>query len=190
VELVAAVAVLMGDGVALGTRPGRVARAGLIAACLATAALAAVQQASFFSVMRERRASSEGDDLRAYLAAHPGERVHVGYGGDDRWTYVRPLAVFATGIYLIDAPAVQECQRSGLDVPPATIDAIRACRVEAWLLPRDNPPFAGANRYDPGKWPALFPPAFVAAFTGTYVRDGSTQYFDIWRCRAQPAGPP
>jgi hypothetical protein len=172
--------------VARGVRPGRVARAGLIAACLAIVAIAAVQQASFLGVMRERRATSEGDDLRAYLAAHPGERIQVGYGRDDRWTFVRPLAVFATGIYLIDAPAVQEYQRSGLGLPTATIQAIRTCEVDTWLLPRGSPPFEGPNRYDPGAWPALFPPAFMAAFAETYVRAETTRYFDVWRCRAQP----
>ena len=136
--------------------------------------------------MSERRADGEVDDLRAYLAAHPGERVHVGYARDDRWTFVRPLAVFASGVYLIDAPAVQEYQRSGLDIPPATIDAIRACRVETWLVPRTAPPFEGANRYDPGRWPAVFPPRFIAAFTGAYAHEGSTRYFDIWRCRTRP----
>jgi hypothetical protein len=56
-----------------------------------------------------------------------------------------------------------------------------------WLLPKGDAPFVGPNRYAPSELPALFPPAFIAAFAETYVRMGATRYFDVWRCRTPTA---
>ena len=161
-------------------------RATLAAAGLAAVAIAGLQQAFFLRTMWERGAYADGDDLRGYLAAHPGQRVQVGHGGVEHLTFVRPLAVFASGDYFVDAPAVQEHQRAGLDIPAATLEALRACRADVWLLPKGGPPFDGPNAYDPAAMPALFPGAFVGVFTGSYERAGETTFFDVWRCRARP----
>ena len=92
----------------------------------------------------------------------------------------------ALGLYLIDAPAVQEHQLSRLPFPQATIDAIRQCRADVWLVPRGAEPFVGPNRYPAVDLASLFPDAFRTAFHAAYVADGHTDYFDVWRCRARP----
>lgn len=155
----------------------------LLAASVIAVALAILQQVSFHRVMYERASSSEAADLRTFLAAHRGQTVHVGHGRADVLTFVRPLAVFASGVYVLDAPAVQEHQRAGLPLPAATLEAVRSCRIDIWLLPKGSPPFEGANRYAPAEMPALFPAPFVEAFEARYVRVDATRYFDVWRCR-------
>jgi hypothetical protein len=35
---------------------------------------------------------------------------------------------------------------SGLDIPLATIDALRRCEVDVWLIPKDAKPFDGPNK--------------------------------------------
>ena len=80
---------------------------------------------------------------------------------------------------------MQEHQLSRLPLPAATIDAIRRCRADVWLVPRGTEPFTGPNRYPAAAMAPIFPEALRAAFRDAYVADGHTQYFDVWRCRAK-----
>jgi len=107
----------------------------------------------------------------------------MGYGRDDRPTLVRPIVVFRSGTYLLDAPAVQEHQLSGIEIPPATIAALRACAVDYWLIPQGEEPFTGPNKYPAILLKPLFPESFRQAFFESYERDGRTQYYDVWQCR-------
>lgn len=155
------------------------------AAWIAAAVLIAVaQQISFVRVLTEGERAAR-DDVRAWLAAHPGETAQMAYSGYDRPTFARPDLTFRSGLYLIDGPAVQEHQLSGLAVPPATLAAIRACRADVWLAPRDTEPFAGPNRYPAMARAALFPDAFRRAFAESYVRESQTRFYDVWRCRSR-----
>jgi len=155
-------------------------------AWLVTAVLVALsQQASFIRIVAADPAAETRADLRAFLDAHPGAVVQMAYSGYDRPTFVRPELTFRSGLYLIDAPAVQEHQLSGLPVPAATTDAIRACRADVWLVPRGTEPFAGSSRYPAMDLAPLFPDAFRQAFRDAYARDGATRFFDVWRCRAK-----
>ena len=110
----------------------------------------------------------------------------MGYANaGERWTYVRPAIVFRTNRYPIDAPAVQEYEMSGLPMPTATIDALRRCETEFWLIPRGATPFSGPNKYPSTHLANLFPEPFTRAFFETYTHDRAhdTRYFDVWRCR-------
>ena len=153
---------------------------------LAAAIIALAWQASFLRVMHEARGRDEAGDLARYLDAHPRVVAQMAYSGYDRPTYARPPLTFRSGLYLIDAPAVQEHQLSRLPFPQATIDAIRQCRADVWLVPRGAEPFVGPNRYPAVDLASLFPDAFRTAFHAAYVADGHTDYFDVWRCRARP----
>ena len=160
----------------------------IAAAWLGTACLVALaQQASFASTMAQRDRVDETADLRAFVDSHPGLVVELGYAGDDRLTFARPELVFRTGAYTIDAPAVQEHQLSGIAIPAATLDAVRSCRTDVWLIPRGAAPFEGLNRYSQMALAPLFSDAFRSAFREAYVLDGATRYYDIWRCRTRPA---
>jgi hypothetical protein len=181
--VVYAVALVLRDREALPA--SQAARVLALSCAIAAVVVAVAQQASFLRIMHARDATGENADLRAFLQAHPGLVVEMGYNGDDRLTFARPELVFRNGSYLIDTPAVQEHQLSGVALPPATIDAIRSCRADVWLVPRGTAPFEGPNRYPAMNLAPLFPDAFRAAFAEAYAHDGATRYYDVWRCRAR-----
>jgi len=145
--------------------------------------LAIAQQGTFLNAFRLRSGLDEPADIVRFLDAHPGAVVEMGYGRDDRPTLVRPIVVFRSGTYLLDAPAVQEHQLSGIEIPPATIAALRACAVDYWLIPQGEEPFTGPNKYPAILLKPLFPESFRQAFFESYERDGRTQYYDVWQCR-------
>jgi hypothetical protein len=142
-----------------------------------------MQQEYFIRLATDRALAGSYDDVAEYLATHPGERVGMGYTSAEAMTFARTLVVFKTGEYLLDAPAMQEHQLSGLAVPQATIDAIRGCSMQTWLLPRGTPPFHLGNDYPQTGYAEIFPPAFIDAFHQHYVLQGQTLYYDVWRCR-------
>ena len=167
-----------GDPAAAGTA---------LAWTVAAAIVALAWHTSFLRQMHEARSRDEAADLTRYLDAHPGVVAQMAYNGYDRPTYARPVLTFRSGLYLIDAPAVQEHQLSRLPLPVATVDAVRRCRVDVWLAPRGTEPFAGPNRYPAVALAPIFPDALRAAFHDAYIADGHTEYFDVWRCRTRPA---
>jgi hypothetical protein len=147
-------------------------------------ALAGAHQTAFQRALLDRSGAQELDDLRMFARAHPKAIVEMGYGSDDRLILARPELVFRSGVYLLDPPAIQEHQLSGLEIPPATIDAIRACRVDYWLIPLGQEPFSGPNRYPAMRLKPLFPASFRQAFFDSYEPKARTQYYEAWRCRS------
>jgi hypothetical protein len=158
------------------------AAAGFVASALV---IALAQQVSFVRIVAERTHDDEVGDIHQFLEAHPGKTVEMGYGRDDRLTLVRPVLVFRNGSYLLDAPAVQEHQLSGLEVPQSTIEAIRACAVDYWLIPQGQEPFSGLNRYTAMQLKPLFSEEFRTAFLETYLQQDRTRYYDVWACRTR-----
>jgi hypothetical protein len=150
--------------------------------------VATLQQLYFVGVMRSEAAETAiaANDVMSALDANPGQTMAMGYASaGERLTYVRPAIVFRTGRYPIDAPAVQEFQMSGLDLPPATIDAVQRCAIAIWLIPTGAAPFEGPNKYPSQHERPLFSDAFRRAFLATYIRDSGVngRAFDAWRCR-------
>jgi hypothetical protein len=106
----------------------------------------------------------------------------MGYTAAERMTFARTIVVFATGEYLLDVPAIQEHQLSGLPLPESTIDAIRSCAVRTWLIPRAGEPFRIRNDYPSTGYREIFPQDLIDAFEQNYRRTGSTRYYDVWEC--------
>jgi hypothetical protein len=144
-----------------------------------------IQQQYFFRITIDPAVEGSYVDVARYLREHPGEQVAVGYTSAERMTFARTLTVFATGTYLLDVPAVQEYQLSGMELPPATYQAIRSCAVSTWLIPKAGNPFDIRNDYPSTGYKQSFAPEFIAAFDAAYQRDGSTEYYDVWRCRVK-----
>jgi hypothetical protein len=178
-----AAARILGSGRLPGGDPTAVPVA--LAWVLAAAVVAVAWHVSFLRVMQEARSRDEAGDIARYLDAHPRVVAQMAYNGYDRPTFARPLLTFRSGLYLIDAPAVQEHQLSRLGLPQATVDAIRHCRADVWLVPRGTEPFVGPNRYPAVALAPIFPAALHDAFHEAYVPEGHTEYFDVWRCRAK-----
>ena len=148
---------------------------------LVAAAVALVQQTQFVTTMQGRRALHEIRDIQTFVDRHPGV-VEMGYGADDPMTFERPVLVFRNNAYLLDAPAVGEHQLAGLGIPSATLDALRQCRVNYWLIPKGEAPFTALNMY-PAVFPRpVFPDEFRRVFHETHTRAATTDYFDAWQC--------
>jgi hypothetical protein len=145
--------------------------------------LAILQQEYFFRPTLDADVTGSFRDVRAYIDRHPLERVGVGYAAPERMTFARTLTVFETGEYLLDVPALQEHQLSGVQLPQATLDALRSCAVSTWLLPIGGEPFRIRNVYPSTKHEDVFPREFIDAFHQTYRREERTRYYDVWRCR-------
>jgi hypothetical protein len=144
--------------------------------------IALAQQASFISTVRQLDAVGPIADVTRFLDQHRDSVVQMGYSSDERATFVRPLIVFRSRLYLLDQPAIQEHQLAGIEIPPATMDAVRSCVVTYWLIPKDGEPFSAINRYPMTHGRALFGGDFRRVFLETYRRTGSTEHFDVWKC--------
>jgi len=155
------------------------------AAFVTTVGLVAFAQQAYFWWAATLDAGVEAvDDIERFASAHPRTRVAMGYtDNDERLTFARPVLVFRDSAYLIDAPAVQEYQMSGLELPAATLDALRRCDVGVWLLPRHGAPFKTRNNYPSTGYRPLFPEAFQRTFVEVYEHTGNTRFYQIWRCR-------
>jgi hypothetical protein len=143
--------------------------------------VALMEQATFLRTMNERRARDEAGDVERFARAHQGS-IQMGYGTSESASLVRPILVFRDGAYAIDQPAVRELQLEGLEMPAATLDALAACRVAYWLIPKGEAPFGGRNGYAAVHLRPLYPDAFRARFLATHTRTASTDYYDVWQC--------
>jgi hypothetical protein len=133
-------------------------------------------------------AAAATQDLTAIIQAHPGERIEMGYSHSYPLTSFRPTLVFAGNPLTLDAPALDDMQLAGLVIPQATIDYIKSCKTNIWLIPKGEAPFVIPNIYeDPKVFPRrnLFEDRFRQAFLLQYQRVGSSDYFDLWACREE-----
>jgi hypothetical protein len=144
-------------------------------------AVAAAQSAQLVSTMIPRRALDDVEDVRAFLASHPGT-VEMAYGQTEARSLIRPILTFRNDTYLLDQPAIREYQLQGLDLPPATIDAVRRCAVAYWLVPRNERPFSGVNGYPSVLLKPLYSDDLRAAFAASHRLTESTKYYDVWKC--------
>jgi hypothetical protein len=147
--------------------------------------LAAGSQAYFLSGLHRSDWNGLHRELTVLLEEPALARAQVGYADAGPATYLRPLAVFRSGEYLLDAPAIQEHQLSGVAIPVATIARIERCEIPVWILPRGEP-FSAVNAYPQTGHRRLFPEPFRKAFLARYVRSQSGRYLDVWTCAPGP----
>ena len=173
----------------VGAVPDRVRRQaafryGAPALAIVSTILAVCQQVFFFAGIAETGGTRFVDDLERFAAAHPGRTIAMGYGKTgERLTFSRALLVFQSGAYLLDAPAIQEYQMSGQELPPQTIAALAACRVDLFVFPKESDPFTAGNKYPAVRDRPLFSAEFRRVFFERYAREADTGYFQVWRCR-------
>jgi hypothetical protein len=160
------------------------------AAFLASMAMVACLQTSYFVWSASRIPGTPVvEDISRFTALHPSARIEMGYSDvNEALTFVRPVLVFRQGSYLLDAPAIQEYQMSGVELPAATLRAIEECQVDIWLIAKGGQPFLIRNRYPVTGYAPIFDAAFRLAFQRTYRRASSTRFFDVWVCAATVAG--
>jgi hypothetical protein len=166
-------------------------RGGTAAYVVTLVILAGVQQSLFVHFLMTTGQPRALDDLRQFLAGRDGSRVDMGYGGPSMFrgsgplTYVRPFLTFRSGGYLLDAPAIQEHQLAGIEIPAATLRSLKACEIQYWLVPRGDAPFATRNLYARTGHRPLFPEPFQVAFDASYRKAEPTAFYDVYECTAR-----
>ncbi len=162
-------------------------KAWALAFCLTAIVIAVPRQTTLIRTVSARDLGPIVSELRDFYRAHSGHIIEVGYSGTSYASEARPAMVFLTHSYLLDAPAVQEYRRAGLDMPQATIQAIRDCRVEYWLIPVGAAPFDVPNAYWPAGPPDVFSKTFQDTFQLSYRQTATTRHFSVWECRQRRA---
>jgi hypothetical protein len=143
--------------------------------------IAIVQQAQFLTAVRARARVGDVDELAALSRTYPGV-LEMGYGSDESLSLERPILVFRNGSYFLDQPAVREYQLQGMELPAATISALRDCRAAYWLTPRHEHPFSAVNAYSLVALQPLYSETFRSTFFRTHRLVGSSPHFDVWQC--------
>jgi hypothetical protein len=121
-------------------------------------------------------------DLDQFMATHPNRTIGMGYGAVSyQLSTYRPQLVFAGNPYLLDSASLMEMQASGLNnTPESTLNALRTCQTEIWLIPKGNPPFQVYSYYPPLQ--KLFSDEFRKTFAEHYDRQSETEFYDAWFC--------
>lgn len=128
-------------------------------------------------------------ELRATLAAHPGETIVLG-AGDDAYgpgyiaTYARSELALHGQPYLFDPCAIMDIRKAGYPdaaaTPPGILDAATPPLV---LIPHGERPFAMNNFYGG----SVFPEEFQRAFVRSYGLRSAGRHFDLWAPLPAPA---
>lgn len=120
-------------------------------------------------------------DIGKVLMSYPNASIGMGYGGDYRLTWYRPILVFAGNPYLIDAVALMDMQKAGLKIPSKTLKALDSCQIKIWLIPKGGQAFEMQNSH----WPhnQLFSDEFKEIFLKRYEIREQSKYFDVWCCK-------
>lgn len=125
-------------------------------------------------------------DINDVMKSYPKSTIGMGFSegyGNYELTYYRPVLVFAGNPYLVDPAIMFEMQVSNVNtVSSGTINALRSCQTDIWLLPKvTNVPFDLKNFYPPND--LVFTEEFRTVFLQNYYRSGESKYYDLWSCR-------
>jgi len=128
-------------------------------------------------------------DVREIMARYPDITIGMACGGENsnfRYTWLRPLLVFANHPLLVEPIAVMECQLTGKEMPNETFRALEQGVVSMWLVPRNQRPFDKLNWYAPHD--PIFSARFIKHFESLHSPLGHSKYFDLWFWTGQDQG--
>ncbi len=122
-------------------------------------------------------------DIEKIIERYPNTNIEMGYGENTGYplTYYRPILVFHGNPYLIDANALMDMRKAGIDINNKTIEVLDSCSTKIWLIPKDNQPFAQPSYYDNS--PPLFNKKFKQVFFNKYRLQEQSEFFDLWFCQ-------
>ncbi len=162
----------------------RVPARGLLAGAALTIVIAGMvseYRATMLVAWQQGQAPGLAAEVRGIMAKYPGRHIGMACGGENaafRWTWIRPLLVFADHPVLIDPISVMDCCLAGRPLPPATQEALGQGVVDLWLVPREQTPFAKVNWYPPHD--PIFTPEFQQEFLAHHAKADRTEHFDLW----------
>jgi hypothetical protein len=124
------------------------------------------------------------DEALALARQQPGT-VDIGYGDNKHSYEIAQLAKTDLALHgyprWIDAQILMELRKTGIDGSRRWVTYLSECRVDRWLMPRGEEPFAVRNYfYDNGP---LFDAAFRDAFAAHYRPAAQSGHFTVWECR-------
>lgn len=127
------------------------------------------------------------EDLHNIMLHYPNRTVAMGYGTTqhNEFTWFRPLLVFAGNPYLIDEGSTGDLQLAGHDLPAATYDVVKHCKVDIWLIPKGDPPFVLSSALG---FAHLFSQHFRDVFRAHYERRAQSRYYDLYFCKRPAPG--
>lgn len=122
-------------------------------------------------------------ELHRIVDAYPGASFSMGYGDSTRvdrpyrLSYLKPLLHDRGRINFVDAPALMDMQLAGLAIPPATLRFLESQKVDIFLLPAGDEPFAKTSYYDGRE---LFGADFRRIFAENYMKRETREFFAVW----------
>lgn len=126
--------------------------------------------------------ASAVQDIQRFMHTHPQTTIGMGFGTNYPLATYRPTLVFASNPYLLDSASLMEMQASGLNNTPAnTLNALKTCQTQIWLIPKHQKPFEVFNYYPPLQ--KLFSAEFRETFLQHYDRREQTEFYDAWICK-------
>jgi hypothetical protein len=141
------------------------------------------------------RGSAAIAEIRTVEDQYKGHKVEVGVGdrSDNPAISYGAISALDGEPYTMNFAAIRDMQLGGVEVPDSTVNYIRACETEVWLIPKGEAPFAASNSYFESNHPA-FGDSMRDAFAASYRKVdslgvNSLGVFDVWLCRPQPAKP-
>ena len=126
-------------------------------------------------------ATDLAEEVRGVMDRYDGLTIAMACGGENaafRETWIRPLLAFADQPVLIDPISVMDRCLAGRPLSRRTYEALQSGRVQLWLVPRGQEPFAKANWYPPHE--EIFPASFRNTFRANYRLADNTEHFDLW----------
>lgn len=136
----------------------------------------------FFRALDWQFASAVAAEIKAINDAYPDSTIEIGVGERNesyRQTFQRTRLVFNGHPYTLDAAIIIDTTVWGKLLPPGTIEMIRRCQTEIWLIPANEDPFTWTGFYGNDVYGQPFRDAFNASFSITEERE----FFDVYSCR-------
>ena len=132
----------------------------------------------------EKWSHATADEVTLAIENNPRRTLQMGYNYRDdhdyRFTFVRPLLVFAGSPQTISAVDAMERGLAGRQASAWAIHSIRYCETDVWLVPRGSGRNFSLRSYYGGR---AFPIELERVFAESYEKVATGNYFETWACR-------
>ncbi|MBN8556054.1 MAG: glycosyltransferase family 39 protein [Deltaproteobacteria bacterium] len=121
-------------------------------------------------------------EITEILDRYQGANTNIGYGDSAHYrdSFYAPLAIFRGNPDLVDASALMDMDLSHMPIPENTLQALRDCKIQNWILPKDNEPFSLKSFYT---LEPLFSEEFRKIFFQNYEKRETSNHYEIWSCK-------
>jgi len=139
-------------------------------------------QKRYYRSLHWQEAEEIKNEIQDIMAHYPGHTIEMGVG-ENNVTYERTAQrtrlVFSGHPYTIDNAIMVETSMLKIPLSDKTIDHIRRCSTDIYLIPKGEKPFTMTGYYGT----VMFGQAFRDAFNTAYEKKIRFRNFDAWMCR-------